>query len=264
MLLDLARDEVALGDLQFFRFGVAGQFDDFQPVAQRGMDRLQPVRRGDEQHARQVERQIEVMVGERVVLRRVEHFEQRRRRVAAKIRAHLVQFVEQDHRVAAFDAAQGLDDAPGHRADVGAAVAANLRLVAHAAERDAGEFAAERVGHAFAEGGFADAGRADQAEDRALDLLAALDDGEEFEQPVLDLGEAEMLLVQDFFRRLQIQLVLGGFFPRQAQNPVEVIAGDAVFGGGGRRLLEAFQFLLGGLARLRRASASARFFRGAT
>ena len=48
----------------------------------------------------------EIMVGERVVLRRVEHFEQRRRRIAAKIRADLVQFIEQDDRVAALDAAQ--------------------------------------------------------------------------------------------------------------------------------------------------------------
>ena len=90
-----------------------------------------------------------------LILRRVEDFEQRRRRIAAKIRADLVEFVEQDHRVAALDAAQGLDDAAGHCADVGAAVAANLRFVAHAAEGDAGELAAQRVGHAFAERGLA-------------------------------------------------------------------------------------------------------------
>ena len=158
------------------------------------------------------------MIGERVVLRRVEHFEQRRRRVAAKIRADLVQFVEQNHRVAAFDAAQRLDDASGHRADVSAAMAANLRLVPHAAERDAREFAAERVGHAFAERRFADAGRADEAKNRAFDLFAAFDDGEKFQQAVLDFRQAEMLFVQNFFRRLQINLVLGLFFPRQRRG----------------------------------------------
>jgi hypothetical protein len=52
------------------------------------------------------------------------------------------------------------------------------------------------------------------------------------------------------FSALQIQLVLGGFFPRQVQNPVEIIPPDGVFGGGGRRLLQAFEFLLGGFARL--------------
>ena len=109
MLLNLARHEITFGNLQFFGFGVAGQFDDFQPVAQRGMNRVQPVRRGDEQHARQIERQIEKMVRERVVLRRVEHFQQRRRRIAPEIRAHLVQFIQQNHRVAAFEAAEGLE-----------------------------------------------------------------------------------------------------------------------------------------------------------
>ncbi len=199
MFLQLARDEITFGNLEFFRFGVARQFDDFQPVAQGGMNRLEPVCGGDEQHARQVERQIEIMVGERVVLRRVEHFEQRGRRIAAKIRADLVEFIQQNHRIAAFDAAQGLDDASGHRADVGAAMAANFRLVPHAAERDARELAAERIGHAFAERRFADAGRADETENRAFDFLAALEDGEKFQQPVLDFRQAEMLLVQNLF-----------------------------------------------------------------
>ena len=190
------------------------------------------------------------MVGERVVLRRVEHFQQRRRRVAPEIRADLVQFVQQNDRIPALNAAQRLNDPSGHRAHISAPVAANFRLIAHAAERDAGELAPQRVRHAFAERGFADAGRADQAENRAFDLLAALDDGDEFDQPVLDLGQAEMLLVQNFLGGLQIQLVLGGFLPGHVQNPVEIISADGVFGGGGRRLLQAFKLLLGGFARL--------------
>ena len=115
----------------------------------------------------------------------------RRRRIAAKIRADLVQFIQQDDRVAGLDAAQGLNDAAGQRADIGAAVAANLGFVAQAAEGDAGELAAERVGHAFAQGGLAHAGRADQTKDRALEILLQLDDGDEFEQPVLDLFQTD-------------------------------------------------------------------------
>ena len=59
-----------------------------------------------------------------------------------------------------------LDDAARQRADVGAPVAADLRLVAHAAQGDADELAAQRPGDALADGGLADAGRADEAEDR--------------------------------------------------------------------------------------------------
>ena len=56
---------------------------------------------------------------------------------------------------------------PGLGADVGAAVAADLGLVAHAAEGDADELAAEGAGDRLAERRLADAGRADEGEDGA-------------------------------------------------------------------------------------------------
>ena len=49
--------------------------------------------------SRQVEVDFEVVVVERRVLLRVEHFEQRRRRIAAEVHRHLVDFVEQEQRI---------------------------------------------------------------------------------------------------------------------------------------------------------------------
>ena len=66
--------------------------------------------------------------------------------------------------------AQRADDRPRHRADVGAAVAADLGLVADAADRDALELAPEGAGDRLAEARLADPGRADEAEDRAVRL----------------------------------------------------------------------------------------------
>ena len=57
------------------------------------------VRGRDEHHVRQVIVQVEVVIVERAVLLRVEHLEQRRRRISAEIRRHLVDLVEQDHGV---------------------------------------------------------------------------------------------------------------------------------------------------------------------
>ena len=207
------------------------------------MNRVEPVGGGDEEHLRQVKRHVEIMIGEGVVLLRVEHFEQRGRGITAKIRADLVDLVEEDDGVAAFDAAQTLNDASGHRADVGAAVAADFRLVAQTAERDACELATERVGHAFAERGLADAGRAGEAEDRAFEIVLELDDGEKFQQPLLHFLQAEMLFVENFGRGFEVDFILGRFVPRQVQQPVEVVAGDGVFGDGGRHLLQPFQLL---------------------
>ena len=58
--------------------------------------------------------------------------------------AELVDFVEHQHAVTRADLAQALDDVAGQRADLGAAVAADLGLVVNATEADARELAAGR------------------------------------------------------------------------------------------------------------------------
>ena len=84
----------------------------------------------------------EVVVAEGVVLLGVEHLEQGRARVAAEVGADLVHLVHHEDRVVGARLVDALDDAAGHRAHVGAAVAADLGLVLDAAEREAHELAA--------------------------------------------------------------------------------------------------------------------------
>jgi hypothetical protein len=92
---------------------VAGDLEDLHAVAQRLGDLRQHVRGGEEHHLRQVERHVEVVVEERVVLLGIEHFEQRRTRIAAEVAAELVDLVEQHHRVVAAARLEALQDAPG-------------------------------------------------------------------------------------------------------------------------------------------------------
>ena len=165
---------------------------------------------------------VQVVIAERVVLLGIEHFEQRRRRVAAEVGAELVDLVEDEDRVLRLGAAQPLDDLPGQRADVGAAMAADLRLVAHAAERDPHELAAERVGDRLRQRGLADARRAEEAEDRPLDVRIQLPDRQVLDHAVLDLLEAGVIGVEDVLGPLQIDGVLGALRPRQRDEPVEV------------------------------------------
>src|SRR5205807_953689 len=101
--------------------------------------------------------------------------------------AHLVHFVEQEHRVSAARLLQRLDDLARQRADVRAPVAADLGLVPNAAERDSHEFSAERLGDALAERGLSDSGRPDEAEDRTLHLLDHRLNGEVLENALLRL-----------------------------------------------------------------------------
>jgi hypothetical protein len=85
---------------------------------------------------------------------------------------------------------------PGMRADVGAAVAADLGLVAHAAQRHAHELAPGGPRHALAQRGLAHARRAHQAQDGRLDLVDALLHREVLEDAVLDLLQAVVVLVE--------------------------------------------------------------------
>ncbi len=192
------------------------------------------------------------MVHEGRVLFRVQHLEKRRRRVAAEVHAHLVDLVEQEERVGLLRLLHRLDDLAGHRADIGAAVAADLGLVPHAAERHADIFAARRPGDGFRKRGLADARRADEAKDRALDLVGPGLHGEVLDDALLDLVEAEMILVEDLFGVVEVGLDLRLLAPRNARQPVEIVAHD---GGLGRhrahlaQLLELGVRLLAGLLR---------------
>ena len=142
----LPLDQITLRNLKFLALGVARQRNHFDPVAQRFGYAIDVIRRPDENDLRQIERHIEITIDKRVVLSRIENFEQRARGVAAEIGADLVDLIKHEHRIARPYAAQFLNDATWHRADVGAAVAANFRFVAHSAEADPDKFTAERVG----------------------------------------------------------------------------------------------------------------------
>ena len=216
---------------------------------QRPRDRLEHVRRRDEHHVGEVEGQVEVVVAEGVVLRRVEDLEHRARRVAAEVGAHLVDLVDHEDRVARAGVAQGADDRAGHRADVGAAMPADLGLVAHAADRDALELAAEGARDRLAEAGLADARRADEAEDRAGRVRLQLADREVLDDPLLDLLEVVVIGVEDLAGVGDVEVVVGLRRPGQLGEPLEVGADDAVLGGGGRQLLEPAELAVGLLAR---------------
>ncbi len=111
-----------------------------------GRDRVEQVGGGDEEHLGEVERHLQVVVLEGVVLLRVEHLEQRRARVAAEVHADLVDLVEHEDRVVRAAGLDVLDDPAGQRADVGAPVTADLGLVVDAAEAHAHELAAHGPG----------------------------------------------------------------------------------------------------------------------
>ena len=80
------------------------------------------------------------MIAERTVLHGIQYLKQRCRRVAVKIHRDFIHLVEKEYRVLHPRAANSLDNASRHCADIGTAMPANLRLIADAAKRCANEF----------------------------------------------------------------------------------------------------------------------------
>ena len=108
-------------------------------------------------------------------------------------------------------------------------MAPDLCFVPYAAERLAHEFAARSLGDALAERGLADPGRADEAQDRPLQLARARLDREIFDNPVLDLLKPVMVRIKDLLRFADVLLNLALLAPGQVEQHVEVITDNGGF-----------------------------------
>jgi hypothetical protein len=133
VFVELSGDEVTPGYLEFFGGGIAGDLDDFEAVAEGWVDGFEPIGGGDEEDAGEIEGEVEVVVGEGMVLLGVEDFQESGGWVAAEVGSDLVDFVEEYDGVFTFDTAEGLEDAAGEGSDVGSAVAPDFGFVAHPA-----------------------------------------------------------------------------------------------------------------------------------
>ena len=231
MLRCLARNQEALGDMDFLFLGVAGKLDDFHAIAQRLRNRIHPVGRGDEDDLREIERNVEIMIAERRILFRIEHFHQRRRWIAAEIAAELVHFVEHEHWVHRLGATNVLNHLPGQSANVSPAMAADFSFVVHAAKRDADKFPAHSSRDGFSERCLADAWRPDEAKNRTFHSRLKLFHREIVENALLHLFEIVVIFVEDRLGLRDVNVFrAGGLVPRQRGHPFEVRPRDHVLG----------------------------------
>lgn len=147
-----------------------------------------------------------------------------------RVRRQLIDLVEQDDGVHAARQLERGDDAAGHRADVGLAVAADFGFIADAAERDAHILAVGRARDRFGNGAFADAGRADKTDDLPVELGRELLDGHKFQNAVLDLAQTVVVLVENLRGLLNVQPVSGAPAPGQFKAGFDIIADHGRFG----------------------------------
>ena len=124
-------------------------------------------------------------------------------------------------------------------------MAADLGLVAHAAQRNADEFAPRGLGDRPTQRGFTHARRANEAQDRTFQLGRTVLHRQVFDDAFLDLFQTIVIGVQHFLGLGQILAGARLHAPRQAQQPVEVVAADRRFGRHRRHRLQLFQLGFG-------------------
>ena len=150
VLVNLSRHNVLFGYLELLLLCVARQVDYLHAVAQRRGYRVSRICGHYEHDAGEIVRDVQVVVGEGVVLFRVEHLQECARRVSAKVHAYLVYLVHHEDRVCCSGLLYALDNPSWQRTDVGSAMAAYFGLVLDAAERDTDELSAHAPGNRFA------------------------------------------------------------------------------------------------------------------
>src|SRR5208337_2792916 len=99
------------------------------------------------------------------------------------------------------------------RADVRSPVSSDLRFVPNTAERNADEFSSKSPRDRFCEGCFSDARRSDEAQNLSLHLLHEIKHGNMLKNPLLRLFQPEMIVVENAFNVVDLQVVFCPLLP---------------------------------------------------
>ena len=166
------------------------------------------------------------MVAVGAVLFGIQHFQQCGAGVAPVVRTHLVNFVQQQHRVAGSGLGHGGHDTTGHRAHIGLAVAADVGLVMNTAQGNANHLAVQAARNGIGNGGLAHARRANQAQNLRRHLGCHLAHSNGFQNALLHLFHAKVVMLQNPGGCLNIQPLFGGFAPGQLQNGIQIVPQD--------------------------------------
>ena len=220
-----------LRDLQLFFVRVGAKLNDLHAVKKRPRNRVRRVCGRDEHALAEVKRNLDIVVAEARILRGIENLQKRGRGVALIVAAELIDLVEQQKRVLTLRLRKTGHDSTGHGSDVGLAVAADLRFIVHAAERNARKLSVERSCDRDGNRRFANAGRADQAENLPRKLGRQLPHGERLQNPLFDLLKAKVIVIENFCRCLHVQPLFCPLVPRKLQHEVQIVPDDGGLGG---------------------------------
>ena len=245
--LQLLRHQVTARDAELLLVRVAGQLDHVHPVEQRAWNRVERVGGADEEHLGEVEGEVEVVVAEARGAApdrapRASRTPGRRgsRRPSCRSRRSETRGCATRH--------------PGSRGRLSPA-SRRCRCAGGRGSRPRHVPRRRRSGQTSGRARARSTGRATscrrpagrRTEDRARDVALQLRDRQVLDDPLLDLLEVEVILVEDCARVLEVEIVLRHLGQGTAEDPVEVVRMTPCSAAAGGQFLEAGELAAGRL-----------------
>src|SRR5262249_4240986 len=147
------------------------------------------------------------VVAKAVVLLGIEHFEQGRRRITAKVSADFVDLIEHDQRIVRPGLLNRLNDATRHCSYVGATMSAYLRFVMNTAEPQSHKLSPEGARDRATKAGLSHSRRTNETKDRPFWLFLQLAYSQRFDDSLLNFLETVVIFVKNLLRLVQIKIV---------------------------------------------------------
>ena len=221
---------MTLRDLELLARSVALELDDLHTVQQRRRDRVEGVCRADEEHVTEIIRYVHVVIGEAVVLLRIEDLEEGARRITVEGARELVDLVKHHDRVRHAGLRDAIHDTARHRSDIGTAVAADIRFIPYAAEGNAHVLPVQRLRDGLADRGLAGTRGTDEDEDGAGLGLPEVHHRDLLDDTLLHLLHAEMILIEDLLGLAEVDGLRRFLLPGKTGHEIEVIVEHAGLG----------------------------------
>ena len=117
------------------------------------------------------------MVGEGIVLLRIQYFQKSCRRISIVGRRELIDFVQHHDWIRNTGFLNPVHDSTGHRPEIGSSMPADIRFIPYTAEADPYILPAERLRDALSDTRFTGTRRTDEEKNRAGLLFLQVHDG---------------------------------------------------------------------------------------
>ncbi len=119
-------------------------------------------------------------------------------------------------------------------------MASNLSLVTHTTQRQTDKLTVHGPGNGLTNRSFTYTGWTNQTDNRSLDLLDLRLHGQIFKDAFLWFFQAEMILIKDDFRLINVDFGAGFFLPGQSDNGINIVTYHCGLSRHGRHLAEFF------------------------